>query len=135
MAKFLWEYGMVAPLKDRLAAGMPVWGICAGAILLAQSIDGRPGPLGTLPAAVRRNAYGRQMDSREAAIAVARFGIRAYPAIFIRAPRFDHLHPRVEIHASLGPDPVFVQTGRCMATTFHPELNRDGLFHRYFLSL
>jgi 5'-phosphate synthase pdxT subunit len=135
MAKFLVQYGMLAPLKARLKAGMPVWGICAGAILLAERIDGAPGPLGILPIAVSRNAYGRQIDSREQAIAIALFKIEDYPAIFIRAPRIDRLDPRVEVHAALDGDPVFVQTGRCMATTFHPELNRDPLFHRYFLSL
>ncbi|MEJ2643083.1 MAG: pyridoxal 5'-phosphate synthase glutaminase subunit PdxT [Desulfosarcinaceae bacterium] len=135
MAKFLEEYGMVAPLRARLKAGMPVWGICAGTILLADRIDGAPGPLGALPIAVSRNAYGRQIDSQRQEIAIALFGTLAYPAIFIRAPRIDRLDPRVKIHATLGKDPVFVQSGPCMATTFHPELNRDGLFHRYFLSL
>jgi 5'-phosphate synthase pdxT subunit len=135
MAKFLVEYGMVAPLKARLEAGMPVWGICAGAILLADRIDGAPGPLGALPISVSRNAYGRQIDSRRQAIAIALFGIDAYPATFIRAPRIDCLDARVNVHARMDADPVFVQAGRCMATTFHPELNRDGRFHRYFLSL
>jgi pyridoxal 5'-phosphate synthase pdxT subunit len=135
MAKFLDAYGMVAPLKARIKAGMPVWGICAGAILLAERIDGARGPLGALPFAVSRNAYGRQIDSRRQEIEIALFEVDAYPAIFIRAPRIDHLDPCVKVHATLGTDPVFVQSGRCMATTFHPELNRDSRFHRYFFSL
>jgi pyridoxal 5'-phosphate synthase pdxT subunit len=135
MAKFLAQYGMLEPLKARLKAGMPVWGICAGAILLAERIDGAPGPLGALPVAVSRNAYGRQIDSREREIEIPLLEVDAYPAIFIRAPRIDGLDPRVKVHAVLNGDPVFVQTGPCMATTFHPELNRDILFHRYFLSL
>jgi 5'-phosphate synthase pdxT subunit len=135
MAKFLGEYGMVAPLKDRIAAGMPVWGVCAGAILLAESIDDRPGPLGALPAAVRRNAYGRQIESREREIEIPLFDLHHYPAIFIRAPRIERLADQIIVHASLDEDAVFVQCGRCMATTFHPELNQDGRFYRYFLSL
>ena len=93
------------------------------------------GPLGALPISVSRNAYGRQIDSHRQAIAIALFGIDAYPATFIRAPRIDRLDSRVTVHARLDEDPVFVQADRCMATTFHPELNQDGLFHRYFLSL
>jgi pyridoxal 5'-phosphate synthase pdxT subunit len=135
MAKFLAEYGMVAPLKARLEAGMPVWGICAGAILLAERIDGAPGPLGALPISVSRNAYGRQIDSRCHNIAISLFETDYYPATFIRAPKIDRLDPRVKVHATLNEYPVFIQYRHCMATTFHPELNRDGLFHRYFLSL
>jgi 5'-phosphate synthase pdxT subunit len=135
MAKFLAEYGMVAPLKARLEAGMPVWGICAGAILLAERIDGAPGPLGALPISVSRNAYGRQIDSREREIEIPLFDRQRYLAIFIRAPRIEHLEGPMTVHASLDGDPVFVQYGRRMATTFHPELNRNGRFHRYFLSL
>jgi 5'-phosphate synthase pdxT subunit len=135
MAHFLKAYEMIPPLRARIAAGMPVWGICAGAILLAERVDGAPGPLGALPAAVTRNAYGRQIDSREREIEIPLFELQRYAAIFIRAPRIAPLGDRMTVHARMGADPVFVQCGRRMATTFHPELNRDGRFHRYFLSL
>lgn len=135
MTKFLEEFGMLSPLQERIAAGMPVWGVCAGAILLSSQVDGRPGPLGCLAASVTRNAYGRQINSSQHDIDVPLLDLHNYPAIFIRAPKIDGLEHQVAVHARLGNDPVFVQSNRIMATTFHPELNRDDLFHRYFLSL
>jgi len=135
MTKFLKEFGMLSPLQERIASGMPVWGVCAGAILLSREVDGRPGTLGALDVSVTRNAYGRQINSSQHAIDVPLFDINKYPAIFIRAPKIDRMDGRVTVHAKLGEDPVFVQNGRVMATTFHPELNPDDVFHRYFLSM
>ncbi len=135
MAKFLIEFGMLAPLQERIVAGMPVWGVCAGAILLSNEVDGRPGSLDALPVSVTRNAYGRQINSRQHSIDIPLFDLHSYPAIFIRAPKIRRWDRHVTILAKLGDDPVFVQSGRIMATTFHPELNRDDLFHQYFLSL
>jgi pyridoxal 5'-phosphate synthase pdxT subunit len=135
MTKFLKAFGMVSPLQERIAAGMPVWGVCAGAILLAQEMDGRPGTLDVLPVGVIRNAYGRQINSSQRWIDVPLFDRPRYPAIFIRAPRIIHPSRQVTVHASLDDDPVFVQYGHILATTFHPELNDDDLFHRYFLSI
>jgi pyridoxal 5'-phosphate synthase pdxT subunit len=135
MTKFLREYEMIRALGERINSGMPVWGVCAGAILLAERVDGAPGLLSALPAALTRNAYGRQRDSHQREIKIPLFDLDAYPAIFIRAPRIDRLVDQMTVHASLDGDPVFVQCGRRMATTFHPELNRDEVFHRYFLSL
>jgi 5'-phosphate synthase pdxT subunit len=139
MTKFLMEYDMVAPLKSRIDDGMPVWGVCAGTILLARKIDGQPGPIGALPVDVTRNAYGRQINSSQRWIDIPLFDARSYPAIFIRAPRLDRWGVDVTVHATMGAamgdDPVFVQAGHIMATTFHPELNRDDQFHRYFLTV
>lgn len=135
MTKFLVEFNMLDALKTRIQSGMPVWGICAGAILLARSIDGQPGPLAVLPAAVTRNAYGRQIDSIQKKIDVPLLEIKDYPAIFIRSPRLAHIDDGVQVHARRDADPVFVQYGHVMATTFHPELNPDDLFHLFFLSL
>ncbi len=135
MTKFLVEFDMLTPLKERIASGMPVWGVCAGAILLAAAIDGGPGTLKALSMDITRNAYGRQIDSSQHFIDIPLLDCRAYPAIFIRAPRIDRLDPMIDIHATLGDDPVFVQQGHVMATTFHPELNKDHTFHQYFLSL
>ena len=135
MAKFLVEFGRLAPLRERIGAGMPVWGVCAGAILLAERVDGQPGPLGALGVQLTRNAYGRQIASDTVSIQVPILGLDAYPAIFIRAPRIDTLAAGVTVQASRQNDPVFVQQGRIMATTFHPELHGDDLFHRYFMEL
>lgn len=135
MTKFLMEYDMVSPLKSRIAEGMPVWGVCAGTILLAQKIDGQAGPLSALPAEVTRNAYGRQINSTQRWIDIPLFDVSSYPAIFIRAPRVTLLTNAPTVHATMQNDPVFIQAGHIMATTFHPELNKDDLFHRYFLTL
>jgi pyridoxal 5'-phosphate synthase pdxT subunit len=135
MTKFLVEFGMLAPLKARIDAGMPVWGVCAGAILLAERVDGQPGTIGALSVSLTRNAYGRQIASDTKPIAIPLLGFDDYPAIFIRAPRIDQLAPGVTVHARRQNDPVFVLQGRIMATTFHPELNSDDLFHHYFLAL
>jgi 5'-phosphate synthase pdxT subunit len=135
MGKFLRAYGMRSAIRSRVAAGMPVWGICAGAILLAQYVDGAPGVLDLLPIAVTRNAYGRQNNSRKAGIDIPLLGVAAYPAIFIRSPRIDCTGAGTAVFARDASDPVFIQKNRIMATTFHPELNSDDLFHRHFLSL
>ena len=135
MGKFIRELGLLGHLRERLSAGMPAWGICAGAILLADTVDGAPGLLQALPIRVARNAYGRQRESCRRPVRIAIFKEDAYPAIFIRSPRIETVAPQVTTHATVGQDPVFVQYGRIMATTFHPELNGDTLFHRRFLSI
>ena len=136
MTKFLDEFGMRTPLQQRIEDGMPVWGVCAGAILLARQVDDHDGALNVLPITVTRNAYGRQIASEQKAIDIPLWELKDYPAIFIRAPRIEHLENSVTVLAKCGHDPVFVFRNQIMATTFHPELNRnDDRFHRYFLSL
>ena len=135
MGKFIRELDLLGHLRERLAAGMPAWGICAGAILLAETVDGAPGLLQALPIRVTRNAYGRQRESCWRPVRIAIFKEDAYPAIFIRAPRIETIAPQVTAHARVGQNPVFVQYGRIMATTFHPELNEDTLFHSRFLAI
>lgn len=135
MTMFLDEFGMRAPLKERISAGMPTWGVCAGAILLSETVDGAPGPIGALPVSIIRNAYGRQINSSQGWIALPLFDIGRYPAIFIRAPKIDAVATDVTIYATYNDDPVFVQKDRVMATTFHPELNKEDRFHRYFLTI
>jgi pyridoxal 5'-phosphate synthase pdxT subunit len=135
MAKFLLEFGMLQPLLKRISEGMPVWGICAGMILLAQQVDGGPGVIGALPVSLRRNAYGRQIASDRRSIDIPLFGIESYPAIFIRAPRIEWMGSSVTVHAVRDQDPVFVQKDRILASTFHPELNSNDIFHRHFVAI
>jgi len=135
MAKFLNEFAMTGPLQNRIRKGMPVWGICAGSILLADKVDGHPGVLQVLSAEMQRNAYGRQSASDMKEINIPAFQCPAFPAMFIRAPRFVSLGNGVEVLAFCGNDPVFVLHGNVMATTFHPELTGNPVFHEYFLSL
>ncbi|GBC61764.1 pyridoxal 5'-phosphate synthase glutaminase subu nit PdxT [Desulfonema ishimotonii] len=135
MGKFLEAFQMTAPLQERIRRGMPVWGICAGSILLAETADGAPGILGALPVAVKRNAYGRQIASAQKPVNVPLLDRPAFPGLFIRAPRIISMKKGVETHARCGDDPVFIQHGHVMATTFHPELTDDPVFHEYFLRL
>jgi len=135
MTRFLGRFSLIEPLRARIQQGMPVWGVCAGSILLAQTVDGEPGLLGALSIRVLRNAYGRQVDSFQAAIEVPGLSLSAFPAVFIRAPKIVITGNRVEALSWLGKDPVFVRSRSAMATTFHPELGQDPCFHRYFLAL
>jgi 5'-phosphate synthase pdxT subunit len=125
------------PLAARLAAGMPALGTCAGMILLAAEVlDGRPDQrsFGAIDLTVRRNGYGRQLDSFETELAVA--GLDApFHGVFIRAPRVDVAGPAVEVLASHGGDPVLVRQGRIMAASFHPELTGDTRLHERFVEL
>ena len=135
MAKFLEEFDMRTPLYQRIREGMPVWGVCAGSILLAEQVDGNAGSLAALPISVTRNAYGRQIASSVHFIDIPVMKQERYPAVFIRAPRIDRVGEGVTVHASRGNDPVFIQKEKIMATTFHPELNQDDCFHDYFLKV
>jgi pyridoxal 5'-phosphate synthase pdxT subunit len=124
-------------IQQRSAAGMPVMGTCAGMILMAREIeDGRPDqePLKLMDIGVRRNAYGRQIDSFEAEVESAAIG-GAAPAVFIRAPQLTGRAPEVEELARHGDQTVAVKQGNRLALAFHPELTSDRRWHQYFLSL
>jgi 5'-phosphate synthase pdxT subunit len=115
-------------------AGGVILGTCAGTILLAREVRPRQPSLELLDALVERNAYGRQVDSFEAAVEAPALGGRI-EALFIRAPRFRALWPDVEVLGRLGQEPVLVQQGRIVAGTFHPELTRSRELHRYVVAL
>jgi 5'-phosphate synthase pdxT subunit len=126
------------PWLDALRAfhadGGALFGTCAGAILLAREVRGPAQPsLGVLDAVVERNAYGRQVDSFEAALDAPALG-GTVSGVFIRAPRFRALGPGVEVLASRGGEPVLVRQGRVWAATFHPELTEDAAVHAAFLA-
>jgi 5'-phosphate synthase pdxT subunit len=122
------------PWFDRLRQfhdeGGVLAGTCAGAILLAREVRPRQPSLGFLDAVVERNAYGRQVDSFEAAIDAPALG-GPVDGVFIRAPRFQALWPEVDVLGRLGDEPVLVRQGRVIAATFHPELTQGLAFHRY----
>ena len=129
--KILGEQGF-AKLKEFVQT-KPTFGTCAGAIMLAREVTnpGQPG-LGALDIRVRRNAYGRQVDS---SIRTGKFDGSPLEMVFIRAPKIDHLGPKVEVIATEGEDPVVVREGKAMAATFHPELSDDTRVHKKFLEL
>src|SRR5271163_312423 len=111
----------------------PTFGTCAGAILLANEVENpKQAGLGVLDIRIRRNAYGRQVDS---SIRQGRLGGEPIEMVFIRAPRIERVGPGVEVIATEGNDPVAVRQGRVMAATFHPELSEDTRVHESFLNL
>jgi len=111
----------------------PTFGTCAGAILLATDVENpKQNGLGALDISIRRNAYGRQIDS---SIREGRLGNEPLEMVFIRAPKIERVGPGVEVIATEGGDPVAVRQGRVMAATFHPELSEDTRVHQSFLDL
>jgi 5'-phosphate synthase pdxT subunit len=129
--KLLGEEGF-AKLKDFVHA-KPTFGTCAGAILLATEVENpQQKGLGALNIRIRRNAYGRQIDS---SIRQGLLGSSPIEMVFIRAPKIEHVGEGVEILATEGKDPVAVRQGRTMAATFHPELSEDTRVHKAFLEL
>jgi 5'-phosphate synthase pdxT subunit len=151
MSRLLETFALLDPLRTRLAAGMPAYGSCAGMILLASEVlDGRPDQqqLGGLDVVVRRNAFGRQVDSFETDLQLS--GVRGGPvrAVFIRAPWVESVGPGVEVLASVprttlagtpaGPAAgraVAVRQGAVLATSFHPEITGDTRVHALFCAM
>lgn len=129
--KILGEAG-VARLKEFVRV-KPTFGTCAGAIMLAKEVTNPDQPgLGALDIGVRRNAYGRQIDS---SIRTGKFGDSPLEMVFIRAPKIERLGAGVQVIATEGNDPVAVRQGKAIAATFHPELSDDTRLHRAFLDL
>ena len=136
LSKLLDISGLFEPVAERLADGIPAFGTCAGMILLAGEIlDGRPDQrsFGVLDVAVRRNAFGRQVDSFETDVAVDGLGGGVFPAVFIRAPVIDRVGKGVEVLGSVGGHPVLCRQGPVLAAAFHPELSDDLRLHQLFL--
>ncbi|MCU1551098.1 MAG: pyridoxal 5-phosphate synthase glutaminase subunit PdxT [Glaciihabitans sp.] len=131
-------FGMAEPLKDAIRAGLPVWGTCAGLIMLADTIvDGIEGQesLGGLDIAVRRNAFGSQLDSFEVDLDIPVLHDPPLHAVFIRAPVVDTAGAGVTTLAALADGRIVaVEQGNLLGTSFHPEMTGDTRFHEYFLS-
>ena len=135
MGKLAVTFDLLEPLKRRISAGMPVFGTCAGMILLAERIEGSEQPrIGALAVQVSRNAYGRQIASFEADVPVT-FGSGSVRGVFIRAPLITGLGPAVTVLGEFEGKPVLVRQGTILASSFHPELTEDTRIHEYFLSI
>ncbi|MGH9277625.1 MAG: pyridoxal 5'-phosphate synthase glutaminase subunit PdxT [Acidimicrobiales bacterium] len=139
MSRLLVTSGLYEPLAERLSDGLPAFGTCAGMILLASEVlDGRPDQrsFGAVDVAVRRNAFGRQIDSFEATIPVDGLAGGAFPAVFIRAPVVERAGEDVEILATVGEQerPVLCRQGPVLVAAFHPELSGDLRLHQLFSS-
>lgn len=131
------RWGLVEPVKALASAGAPIWGTCAGLILISRNIVGDSIPsLKLLDADIQRNAYGRQVDSFETDVPIPALGVPPFRAIFIRAPLIKHVGPGVEVLARL-PDgnPIAIRQANILGSTFHPELTGDTRFHQFVLRL
>ena len=130
-------FGLAEPLKDAVASGMPVYGTCAGLIMLADTLLGAINgqqTLGGFDLVVRRNAFGSQLDSFETDLDVPVLGEPQMHAMFIRAPVVESLGPKATALASLADGRVVaVEQGNLLGTSFHPEMTGDTRFHQYFL--
>ncbi|MEV4521225.1 pyridoxal 5'-phosphate synthase glutaminase subunit PdxT [Micromonospora tulbaghiae] len=143
ISKLVDIFEMREPIDKRIAAGMPVYGSCAGLIMLAAEVlDGRPDQRGFtgVDMTVRRNAFGRQVDSFEAPVALSGVDGGPFHAVFIRAPWVERVGPDVEVLGRVTEGPaadriVAVRQGNLLATSFHPELTGDLRLHRLFVEL
>ncbi len=138
MCRLLDVFELRAPLRERLAGGLPAFGSCAGMIVLAAGIlDGRPDqePLYAIDIVVRRNAFGRQVDSFETDLEIDGMSGGALRGVFIRAPWVERAGPGVTVLGRVGEHPVAVREGAVLATSFHPEVSGDDRLHRLFLEI
>ncbi|MBU6278356.1 MAG: pyridoxal 5'-phosphate synthase glutaminase subunit PdxT [Actinomycetales bacterium] len=138
MALLAERWGLLEPLRSAVQAGLPVYGSCAGMIMLANEIlDAKAGQqvIGGLDVTVRRNAFGRQVDSFEIDLDMPVLGAQPFHAVFIRAPRVERVGPSVEILAELPGSIVAIRQDRILATAFHPELTEDDRIHALFIEM
>ncbi len=134
ISRLLIAYHLYEPIRKLGQSDFPIWGTCAGAILLANHSPALDRPtLELIPMTIERNGFGRQINSFETNISAPRLGSDPYRAIFIRAPRIRSIDSNVKIIGTLNNEPVAVQYGTLFATTFHPELTNDLRIHQFFI--
>jgi 5'-phosphate synthase pdxT subunit len=137
IGKLLVLSGLLEAVRGRIAQGMPVYGTCAGMILLAKDIGGNDQPLlGVMDIRVRRNAFGRQRESFEETLPIPALGAGDFRCMFIRAPQIEETHGGVTVLAAL-PDgrPIAAEQGKILVSAFHPELTDDPRMHLHFLAM
>jgi 5'-phosphate synthase pdxT subunit len=131
------DYDLVKEITGLASSGLPVFGTCAGLILLARQISGNTArSLGLMDITVRRSAFGRQVDSFETELKIPVLGEKNFPGVFIRAPKIENCADNVEVLARLADGTIVAaRQEKLIATAFHPELTDDLRFHRYFLDI
>jgi len=137
IGRLMRDYKLTQPIRDRAKNGMPVFGTCAGMIIMAKkSTDADFETLGLMDIAVRRNAFGRQRESFETELSVPVLGKKPFPGVFIRAPLIEQVNGTVEVLARLADGTIVAaRDGKMLALAFHPELTDDTRFHQYFLDI
>ena len=135
MIRIMKRIGLFDALKEKILNGFPVYGTCAGLIVLAKEIENYPQEsLGVIDIKVMRNAYGRQVDSFDEMVEIKGFD-KPFKAVFIRAPRVDDWGPEVEVLSMLDNHPIMLRQKNVLVTSFHPELTDDTRVHEYFLRM
>lgn len=136
ISKLLDIFGLMEPLRKRIQDGMPVWGTCAGMILLAKEIVGEPAHINVMDITVRRNAYGSQLDSFSQTALIPQISDQPIPLTFIRAPWIESVNaPDVQVLCQLNGHIVAAQQGNRFVTSYHPEVTDDLKTHEYFYRL
>ena len=137
MLRLMESFGLIQPVKEMARGGLPIWGTCAGMVLLAKDVSNyEMETLGLMDAKIRRNAFGSQVDSFEADLDIPLIGEEPYHAIFIRAPIIEEARPSVRILSRLADGTIVaIRQNRLLACAFHPELTDDLRFHSYFLDI
>lgn len=136
ISKLMRDYDLMNGVRNLAREGLPIFGTCAGMILLASEIsDSDVEPLSVMDITVRRNAFGRQRDSFETELSIPVLGEEPFPGVFIRAPVIVRVNSGVETLAKLGDTIVAARQGKLLASAFHPELTDDLRFHQYFLDM
>ena len=137
IVRLMESYNLLTEIAGLAGEGMPVFGTCAGMIMMAKNVSGNTmHTLGLMDITVKRNAFGRQVDSFETQLDIPALGKKTFPAVFIRAPIIENYDKSVEVLAKLENGiAVAAKQGKMLATAFHPELTEDLRFHRYFLDI
>ncbi len=137
IGRLMADYNLMSKVKSLAEDGLPIFGTCAGMILLAQKAsDSYPEPLELMNIIVKRNAFGRQKESFETELPIPVLGKEPFPAVFIRAPAIDRVDGGVDVLARLSDGTIVAaRQGKLLASAFHPELTDDLRFHRYFLDI
>lgn len=136
IGRLLKDFNLLQPLKEKIQKGLPVWGTCAGMILLAKHLENDPTVhLGVMDITVERNAYGRQLGSFETELMIKGVSSNKIPLVFIRAPYVTKIKSSVSTLLEIDDHIVACRQQHMLATSFHPELTNDITFHRYFVDI
>ncbi len=135
ISKLLNIFNLSSPLKKRIENGMPVWGTCAGLILLAKNIENEQPHLKVMDISVKRNAYGTQIDSFTTTSKISEISEKELPLVFIRAPWIENAKSNVKILSKINGHIVAARQQNMLATSFHPELTNSSEFHNYFVNM
>ncbi|KHD37638.1 glutamine amidotransferase [Clostridium acetobutylicum] len=136
IGKFLKQSNMILPLREKICRGMPVWGTCAGMILLARKIENSEvNYINAIDITVRRNAYGSQVDSFNTKALIEEISLNEIPLVFIRAPYITRIGETVKALCTIDKNIVAAKSNNVLVTSFHPELTDNLEFHEYFMKL